>query len=134
MNELLKKMNYKNQQRLLVLNAPEEFHPHLQAFREAAEVDETIGQSERKLYGFVLVFAKNSRDVMAMAPEAVKRCEPGGLLWFAYPKKTSKKYKADISRDEGWQPLKELGFEGVRLIAIDDDWSAMRFRSARQDL
>lgn len=43
MNELLKKMNYKNQQRLLVLNAPEEFHPHLQAFREAAEVDETIG-------------------------------------------------------------------------------------------
>lgn len=131
MNELLKKMNYKNQQRLLVLNAPEEFQPHLQAFRETAEVHETIKLSGTEPYGFVLVFAQNSQDVIAMAPEAVKRCEPGGLLWFAYPKKTSKKYKADISRDEGWQPLKDLGCEGVRLIAIDDDWSAMRFRSAR---
>ncbi|MBP1154450.1 MULTISPECIES: hypothetical protein [unclassified Paenibacillus] len=66
-----------------------------------------------------------------MAPEAVKRGEPGGMLWFAYPKKTSKKYKADISRDEGWQPLIDLGFEGVRLAAIDDDWSDIRFRNAR---
>ncbi len=34
----------------------------------------------------------------------------------------------NISRDSGWQPLGDLGYEGVRQVAIDDDWSALRFR------
>jgi hypothetical protein len=55
---------------------------------------------------------------------------PDAVLWFAYPKKSSKRYKSDISRDEGWAPLGELGFEGVRQVAIDEDWSALRFRQA----
>lgn len=42
--------------------------------------------------------------------------------------KSSKTYKTDLSRDEGWQPLGALGYEGVRMIAIDDDWSAFRLR------
>jgi len=41
-----------------------------------------------------------------------------------------KKYTCDISRDNGWQALGELGFEGVRMVAIDEDWSAVRFRRA----
>jgi hypothetical protein len=35
---------------------------------------------------------------------------------------------ADIGRDDSWQPLGDLGFEGVRQVAIDEDWSALRFR------
>jgi hypothetical protein len=50
------------------------------------------------------------------------------VVWFAYPKGTSKKYKSEINRDNGWQILGELGFEGVRGVAIDEDWSALRFR------
>ena len=46
----------------------------------------------------------------------------------AYPKKTSKKYSATVSRDEGWGPLGENGYETVRLIALDEDWSILRFR------
>jgi hypothetical protein len=49
-------------------------------------------------------------------------------LWFAYPKKTSKKYDVNIHRDKGWEALEQLGFKGVRQVAIDQDWSALRFR------
>lgn len=45
-----------------------------------------------------------------------------------YPKGTSKKYKSEINRDNGWEILAKSGFESVRQIAIDEDWSAMRFR------
>jgi hypothetical protein len=45
-----------------------------------------------------------------------------------YPKRSSKKYDTDISRDDGWQPLGDLGFEPVRQVAVDEDWSALRFR------
>ncbi|MFD1294975.1 hypothetical protein ACFQ5N_14115 [Lutibacter holmesii] len=44
------------------------------------------------------------------------------------PKKTSKNYQSEINRDNGWTLLGELGFEGVRQVAIDNDWSALRFR------
>jgi hypothetical protein len=30
----------------------------------------------------------------------------------------------------GWKPMGELGYEPVRMIAIDEDWSALRFRKA----
>jgi len=47
---------------------------------------------------------------------------------FAYPKGTSKKYKCDFNRDTGWDKLKEAGFDTVRSIAIDEDWTGLRFR------
>ena len=50
-------------------------------------------------------------------------------MWYCYPKKTSKKYKTDIKRDEAcWQSLGPFNLEGVRQVAIDADWSAVRFR------
>jgi len=50
------------------------------------------------------------------------------LLWFAYPKGSSKKYRCAFNRDTGWDVLKSLGFDTVRAVAIDEDWSALRFR------
>ena len=52
------------------------------------------------------------------------------VLWFAYPKGTSKRVAGEINRDTGWEPLLSAGFETVRLVAIDEDWSALRFRRA----
>jgi hypothetical protein len=46
----------------------------------------------------------------------------------AYPKGSSKKYKASINRDSGWESLGQHGFEGVRQVALDENWSALRFR------
>ncbi|MEL6635310.1 MAG: hypothetical protein AAFW73_19430 [Bacteroidota bacterium] len=46
----------------------------------------------------------------------------------AYPKGSSKNYTCDFNRDTGWQVLGNLGWEGVRMVAIDTDWSALRFR------
>lgn len=51
-----------------------------------------------------------------------------GIVWFAYPKGTSKKYKVEINRNRGWQSVVDAGFEGVRAVAIDEDWSALRYR------
>ncbi len=51
-------------------------------------------------------------------------------MWIAYPKGTSKRYACEFNRDTGWRALGRLGFEPVRQIAIDEDWSALRFRRA----
>jgi hypothetical protein len=77
---------------------------------------------------FSLAFVTKQSEVDALAKTIAKKAKGDAVMWFAYPKGTSKKYHSEINRDHGWQILGELGFEGVRGVAIDEDWSATRFR------
>jgi hypothetical protein len=43
-------------------------------------------------------------------------------------KQTSKIYSSDLNRDSCASALAALGLQPVRQIAIDDDWSALRFK------
>jgi len=62
MDPLLKKLNFKNHEKILVLSAPEEFSQSLQQFRGFTSVDEAV-YAER--YGFALVFVKGETDTGA---------------------------------------------------------------------
>ncbi|HAH36603.1 MAG TPA: hypothetical protein DCL81_08800 [Algoriphagus sp.] len=60
-----------------------------------------------------------------------KLAQEDELLWMAYPKGSSKRYQVKINRDSGWGILGKYDFEGVRQIAINEDWSALRFRNTK---
>lgn len=129
MKPVFKKMQFKSHDKILVLNAPIEFKKNLEDMSGLTSIHDSLAVKEA--YDFVLIFVKSCSEIQHYA-EAVKTAlNEDALLWLAYPKKSSKKYQSDISRDDGWQPLGDLGFEGVRQIAIDEDWSAVRFRDAR---
>lgn len=125
MPTLFDKLQWKGESPLLIAGAPREFAPHRKALPRGTAV--TAGAAKGTC-PFALVFVRTCAQVAEQAPAAVAVMAPDGKLWFAYPKKSSKKYTSDLSRDAGWEPLGELGFEGVRQVAIDDDWSALRFR------
>ncbi|WP_199200099.1 hypothetical protein, partial [Kosakonia sp. H7A] len=55
-------------------------------------------------------------------------CPGDAVLWIAYPKQTSRRYRCEFNRDSGWDRAGELGLEPVRMVAIDADWSALRLR------
>ena len=119
------KLNLKDQREILVLDAPENFEPQLSTLR-----DVTIHRTLRAGVEahFVLAFVTRKKDVDALSPRLAKLAKGDAILWFAYPKGTSKKYQCDFNRDNGWDVLTSLGWETVRAVAIDDDWSALRFR------
>lgn len=125
---VFKKLQYKGQKSILVSRAPAEFEPHLEGMRGITSVVRRPRGDKR--YSFALYFVRTCAELAATAAGAVARLEEDGLLWFAYPKKSSKRYDSDIGRDDSWQPLGDLGFEGVRMIAIDEDWTALRLRHA----
>ena len=129
MEKLLSKLNYKQQKRIAVVNATGEFLASLKKTFPELVVDSEIDQ--RYPYEFLLVFVRFVKQTEAIAPLALHNLVSDGVLWFAYPKKTSKKYSSDIDRDHGWEGLVNAGFYPVRQVAIDDDWSALRFRNAR---
>jgi hypothetical protein len=110
-----------------VLNAPESFEPELAALRNV-----TVLRSLQDLDGiqFSLAFVTKQQEVDSLGKAIAKKAKGDAVVWFAYPKGTSKKYKSEINRDSGWQVLGKAGFEPVRMVAIDEDWSASRFRRA----
>lgn len=125
MSELLKKFNVKDQTSMLLWNKPDEF---LSVQEEWSKTLDILESPPDEPTDFLLVFVKDRQQLEENKPLIQKNMDPKGLIWIAYPKKTSKKYKSDISRDDFWEGLRDLGLEPVRQIAIDDDWSALRFR------
>jgi hypothetical protein len=119
------KLNLKDQKEILVLNAPESFEADLKAL---ADVQIVRDSKKVKIALFSLVFVTTQEQVDALAPAIARKAQGDAIVWFAYPKGTSKKYKCQINRDNGWGILGQEGFEPVRMVAIDEDWSAIRFR------
>ncbi len=78
---------------------------------------------------FVLAFVRSLTEAAEAAGMVGPALADGAVFWLAYPKGTSRKYpKVDINRDIAHRRLGELGLEGVSMVAIDDDWSAMRIK------
>jgi hypothetical protein len=129
MNKLLEKLNYKGQQRIALLNAENSFLDSITPDLESIIIDKEI--DPRCPYSFILIFVKNISEVENATPVALHNLTADGILWFCYPKKSSKNYKSDLTRDQGWKILNDSGLYGIRMVSIDDDWSAMRFRNLK---
>ena len=121
------KLNLKDQTDIVVLNAPDSFSPELQRLR-GVRVRRTLSGSQP--ITFALAFVSRQTELDAVARALTLRAAGDAVVWFAYPKGTSKRYTCDFNRDTGWQVLGAAGFEAVRQVAIDEDWSALRFRRA----
>ncbi len=76
---------------------------------------------------FVIAFVRCQADVKTMALSALSAVVDNGLLWFAYPKKAGP-LQSDLSRDSGWEPVFEAGFDSVAQVSIDETWTGFRFR------
>lgn len=127
MATVFEKLNLKDQQEIVVLNAPESFAPELAGLPVL-----TIHRNLESLpeVSFFVGFVTRQSEVDAISAQVAQRAKGDAILWFAYPKGTSKKFKCDFNRDTGWAVLKDAGFDTVRAIAIDEDWTALRFRRA----
>jgi hypothetical protein len=125
MTDIFEKLNLKDHQQIVVLDAPPSFEPELARLHGTTIHCSLDSQPEIR---FSLAFVTRQSEVDALAPQVASRAKGDAIIWFAYPKGTSKKYKCDFNRDTGWDALKGAGFDTVRAISIDEDWTALRFR------
>lgn len=126
--KLAQKLQLKGDQSLLILNVPTAVLDHITASLPTISLStETTTPCDG-----VLLFAQNSQDLARWAKTAVGALKADGLFWIAYPKKSSN-LETDLTRDVGWQLIKQMGWEGVRQIAIDSNWSALRFKPSQSD-
>jgi len=93
------------------------------------QVDSEIDQ--RFPYEFMLIFVRKISEVRSIAPIALHNLVDDGILWFCYQKKSSKKGSSDLNRDHGWKPLNDMDFYGMRVVSVNEEWSALRFRNIK---
>ena len=127
MPSVFDKLNLKDQPDILVVNAPSGFEAELKGLKGVAVHRDPKSLTE---VPFSLSFVTKQQEVDAVTRAIAAKAKGDAIVWFAYPKGTSKKYKCDFNRDTGWAALGKAGFEPVRMVAIDEDWSAIRFRRA----
>jgi hypothetical protein len=110
---------------ILVVNAPQSFEPELVAIDGVKVIRDIKGA---KAVCFAIVFATKQAEVDKLSKIFARKAHGDVLLWFAYPKGSSKRYRCDFNRDTGWRILRKMGYDSVRAVAIDEDWTALRFR------
>jgi hypothetical protein len=91
----------------------------------------TVSSRAHGMYPFVQVFATRLSEISRFAQRLSKHAAPNALVWISYPKKTSK-LAGNLSRDVIRKAMSGAGWRAVSIVAIDEVWSALRFRPAGQ--
>jgi hypothetical protein len=125
MTPLFGKLNLRDHRLIHVLDAPASFEVELAAL-SGVDIRREIDGDVRFALAFAITQAELDRVSRAIAGAA----KDDAVVWVAYPKGSSRRHRCEFNRDSGWTVLGEAGFEPVRQVAIDDDWSALRFRRA----
>jgi hypothetical protein len=125
MQTIFQKLNMKDEKEIVVLNAPQSFEVALETL-SGVRVIRNLAEVEKA--HFALAFSITQPELDTAATEITAKAAQDIKLWFAYPKQSSKKYRCEFNRDTGWDKLGQAGYEPVRQVAIDEDWSAVRFR------
>jgi len=125
MNALAKKLQVKPGSRWLLYNAPANYSELLEPLPEGASTSLSINGS----FDGVQLFVKNSdeliRDLKIIAP--ILKLKTETIFWVMYPKKTSG-MGGDLEMMSSWDELGKYGLNGVAAAAVNEIWTALRFR------
>lgn len=112
-NEKVSYDGYKEQPNIVAINSPKTFDNELEEMSKRVAIIKTLMEVIEIEQFISAIYQKLKGDA---------------VIWLCYPKMTSKSYKCDFNRDSGWTSLGKYNLEPVRQVAIDDDFSALRFR------
>jgi len=123
---LIKKLQIKPAMRIMVINPPAGYQRVLGKLPETV----TMVSRPRSPVELVQMFCGSVKQLKDSLPQAQRSLKPGGIFWICWPKQTAK-VDTDLNRDILWRVMLQQKYKPVASIAIDDTWSALRFRSAR---
>ncbi len=126
---LVTKLQIRPGSRLLLLGAPDGYRARVDPLPGDGTIDETPVAGVT--YDAIHAFCRDSAALAALAPTAIGAYRTGGVLLLSYPKGGAKA-GTDLNRDAGWSPLTAAGFRPVRQVAIDEAWSALRWRRVEE--
>ncbi|HET8522938.1 MAG TPA: hypothetical protein VFL82_06880 [Thermomicrobiales bacterium] len=71
-----------------------------------------------------LYFADDRDSIRSLLDAHQEQLAKSGVVWVAYPKAN----RVDVNRDSLWPILAGYGLRPISQVAVDEVWSALRFR------
>ena len=127
---LLEKLQLQDEKNLLIQGLPSSIEKQFIKLTFSKNVTPLL--KTRKI-DFALVFAVSQRQLIDILKDVIPALGEDGKFWIAYPKLTSK-ISSDLCRDKNWDFVSDHGFEAVRMVALDNVWSAARFKKPEGQL
>jgi len=119
---LPKKLGIKEGSRVALVNAPKDFDSTL---GELPDNVEFIKRPTKSL-DIIVFFVLTERALVRDFPKLATKLKPNGMIWIAWPKKTS-----GVATDLTEQRVRVIGLDGglvdVKVCAIDETWSGLKF-------
>ena len=119
---LIRKLGIKEDYRVALVNAPENFPAELGPLPDGAVIVPRLGRS----LNLILFFAASRRELSANFAKLATRLTPDGMLWVAWPKKSS-----GVSTDLSFEVVQRTGLGAglvdTKVCAVNEVWSGLRF-------
>jgi hypothetical protein len=125
---LIQKIGIKPGHRVILRNDPPTFLRDLGALPEGVEhIDELNGNAD-----VVVCFTDKRSELQKCFPSLAGRLVPDGMLWISWPKRASK-LPTDLTEDVVREIGLGCGLVDVKVCAIDDTWSGLKFMVRAKD-
>lgn len=119
---LARKLGIKENQRIAIVNAPQNFQEELGPLPAGAVVVARLPSS----LDLILFFAGSQSDLKKNFARLAARLVQDGMLWVSWPKKSSG-VKTDLSFEVVQRVGLEAGLVDTKVCAVNDVWSGLRF-------
>ena len=118
---LFKKLGIKQNYRLFVKNAPEEYMGLIAPVPEGVCVLKKVGRD----LNIIHLFTKSRGEMTKLLPDYIQRIKQDGMIWLSWPKKASK-VPTDVTEDVIREVAIPLGLVDVKVCAVDKVWSGLK--------
>src|SRR6266851_5827291 len=118
---LVKKLGIRAGLNIAFVNVPSEFFNELTLPQNVK-----VNSRSTKPLDFVLLFVKSEKDLQKKFAEYAERLLPAGMIWVAWPKKSS-----GVTTDLSFNNVQTIGLAAglvdVKICAVSDVWSGLKF-------
>lgn len=126
---LAKKLGIKSGMKLFAYQAPAHYHSLLDTLPEACE---WLSEGQKAQTDFVHAFFKEESDLVERLAPLKALLPSNGSLWLSWPKKASK-IPTDLNRELIREHGLDAGLVDVKVCAVDENWSGLKFVYRLQD-
>ena len=119
---LAKKLGIKEGSRIALVNAPKDFQSELGELPDRVE----FVKRPTKSLDIVLFFVVSERALARDFAKLAEKLTTNGMIWIAWPKKGS-----GVTTDLSFERVQRIGLDAglvdVKICAIDETWSGLKF-------
>ncbi|MFV1885191.1 MAG: DUF3052 domain-containing protein [Balneola sp.] len=127
---LVKKLGIKTGNTVLTVNEPDHYFDMLGDLPEEINV---VDMSYGEPINFIHFFCSDLETLHNLFPILKQKLDKNGMIWISWIKKASKNYDWTFTETEVRNYGLQIGLVDVKVCAVDDDWSGLKFMYRRED-